>query len=392
MIAPEYAFIGADIFDGNTRHRNHALVIKGQKITQIIPRDALDPGTRIIALAGGVIAPGFVDLQVNGGGGVMLNDNPSLCTLQTMAHAHAQMGTTAILPTLITDRPDKTIAAIKATQAAIAAQTPGIIGLHLEGPHLAPTRKGAHRGDYIRPMSDEDLHILTHAAGQLPVLKITLAPETVPPAHIARLRAAGAVISLGHSDAYHDQCMTAARAGATCVTHLFNAMRQLTNREPGVVGAALAHGGFSAGLIADGIHVHRQNIRLALAAKQGPGRVFLVSDAMAVAGTQDTEFHLNNRRIIRHNGRLTLQDGTLAGADISLSQAIGNLVTWGLADLDTALAMATAYPAKIIGQSHRIGRLQPGAMADFVHLDVNTYTIAGIWVRGHRLDPAKRRL
>ena len=267
----------------------------------------------------------------------------------------------------------------------MAQAVPGILGLHLEGPHLSVARKGAHDAELIRAMGADDLALLCDAAARLPVLKVTLAPETVTPDQVATLVAAGVIVSLGHSDAGFGTCMAAAKAGASCVTHLFNAMSQLGNREPGLVGAALTCGGLSAGLIADGIHVHPASIRAAMAAKAGPGQVFLVSDAMSVAGSEQTEFTLNGRLIRRVAGRLTLEDGTLAGADLDQLTAVRNLVGWGITDEPRALAMATSIPADLIGVAG-YGRLTPGGPADFLHLDGSGPP--AVWQAGALLPPA----
>ena len=278
------AFEGADIFDGTRLWSGHALLVQGAVIRGIVARADVPDTARIQPLDGGTLAPGYVDLQVNGGGGVMFNDAPSLATLATIADAHAGLGATAILPTLITDTPDQTRAAIAAVAAAIAQGIPGIVGLHLEGPHLSRARKGAHDSDLIRAMTQSDVSTLLEAASSLPVLKITIAPESVTPQQMRHLSDAGIILSLGHTDASYDACYRAAQNGVRCVTHLFNAMSQLESREPGLVGAALDHGGLSAGIIADMVHVHPATIAAALRAKRGPGRVFLVSDAMATAG------------------------------------------------------------------------------------------------------------
>lgn len=382
MTRPRHAFTGAAIFDGTTRHIGHALVIEAGQVAAIVPEAGLDSAVPEERLSGGVICPGFVDLQVNGGGGVMLNDDPSVAALSLMAQAHARLGATSILPTLITDGPEKVSAAIDAVEQAIAQGVPGILGLHLEGPHLSVARKGAHEASLIRPMGARDLDRMLIAARRLPFLMLTVAPETVTPVQIETLTGAGVIVSIGHSDAAFETCIAAAKAGATCVTHLFNAMRQLGNREPGVVGAALSRGSLSAGLIADGHHVHPEAMRIAIRAKEGPGRIFLVSDAMAVAGTDADEFDLGGRRVLRRGGRLTLEDGTLAGADLDLLTAVRNLLRWTLADADTALAMATDVPARLIDAAPGLGALVPGGPADFLHLDLATDAPARVWKAG----------
>lgn len=377
------AFVNAKVFDGEA-FRGGPLVVQGGQIVSV--GEGVPEGAEVMALDGGILAPGFVDLQVNGGGGVMLNDAPDATTLARMAAAHARLGTTALLPTLITDRPAVTLAAIAAVEAAIAAGIPGVAGLHLEGPHLSLARKGAHDPGLIRPMTEGDLAVLCAAARRLPCLLLTVAPESVTDAQIAALKAAGAVIALGHTDAGFDVAMRAAAAGASVVTHLFNAMSQLGHREPGLVGAALANGSLSAGLIADGIHVHPAAMRVALAAKAGPGQVFLVTDAMATAGSGIASFTLNGRTIHRRNGRLTLDDGTLAGADLDFCQALRVLVQQAGLPVERALAMATGIPAAVAGLA--AGRLAPGLAADMVHLSDDLH-LRAVWQGGRRIDMEK---
>lgn len=374
---------GARIFDGEGLGAGALLVEDGQ-VAAILAPEATAPGAAVETLAGGILAPGFVDLQLNGGGGVMFNDAPCVATLERMAEAHARLGALTILPTLITDTPDLTRAAVEAVAGAVAQRVPGIAGLHLEGPHLSLARKGAHDPALIRPMTEEDLRFLLDAARRLPRLYLTIATESVEFAQISALAEAGVVVSLGHTDAGFDACRAAIAAGARAVTHLFNAMSQLGSREPGLVGAALASGSVSAGLIADGIHVHPAAMRAALAAKAGPGRLFLVSDAMAPLGTDLRSFRLNGREIRRAGGRLTLADGTLAGADLDLARAL-RIVTQeaGLA-LDRALAMATSVPAQVAGLADRCGTLRAGRAADFVHLSDSLH-LNGVWRGGRRL-------
>ena len=381
MSGQSKAYAGAAIFDGHGLLTGHALVLEGARVRALVAESEIPPGAEIIRLAGGFIAPGFVDLQVNGGGGVMFNDAPEPETLQTIAEAHAGLGTTALLATLITDTPERTRAAVSAVAEAVAEGVKGIAGLHLEGPHLSLERKGAHDAALIRPMDDTDLEMLLDAARRLPALMVTLAPESVTPAQVHALAGAGAVVSLGHSDADFETCMAYAAAGARCVTHLFNAMSQMTSRAPGLVGAALQSGGLSAGLIADGIHVHPDAIALALRAKLGPGGLFLVTDAMATAGTALDGFEINGRRVCRRDGRLTLPDGTLAGADLEMAGALRLLVNGlGLAP-EEALAMATSRPAGVAGLSRHHGFLHPGARADFVHLD-DKLKLRAVWRSG----------
>lgn len=362
---PRIALLGADIHDGEILHRGRALLRTGATLTVLDSRD-LPADCERREVAGGTLSPGFVDLQANGGGGVLFNDAPDVETLRIIAAAHHATGTRAFLPTLITDRAERTRAAIEAVGSALKQGVAGIIGLHLEGPHLCKARKGAHDADLIRPMQPDDLAELEQAARDLPNLMLTVAPESVTPDQIARLSAAGAIVSLGHTDADHDTTRACFDAGARCVTHLFNAMPPMLSRAPGLIGAALGDGRVSAGMIADGIHVHPATMRAALAANRGPGAVFLVSDAMATLGSDIDGFTLNGRRILRRDGRLTLSDGTLAGADLDMARAIRVLVHDVGEDLQTAIWRATAAPARLLRDAMGHSTLN---CANLIHLD-----------------------
>lgn len=365
-------FRGGTIFDGTRLIEGHALVREDDRVTAVLPEaEAETGGAQVTELAGDILAPGYVDLQVNGGGGVMFNDDQSVAALETIAAAHRRLGATTIFPTLITDTPERTRAAIAAVTAALAAGVEGIGGLHLEGPHLSLARKGAHDPALIRPMTDRDLSVLCEAARRLPALMVTLAPENATRRQVSTLAEAGAIVSLGHTDADFATCRAYAEAGASCVTHLFNAMSQLGNREPGLVGAALESGNLSVGLIADAIHVHPAAIRTALVAKRGPGSIFLVSDAMSPAGTDQQSFTLNGRTITRSAGRLQLADGTLAGADLDLTTAVGVMVEKVGLDLAEALAMATRLPAEAGRQPAGIGRIAVGEAGPMIRLSLS---------------------
>jgi N-acetylglucosamine-6-phosphate deacetylase len=375
-------FTGARVFDGTALHDGLAVVVADGRVAGLTP--APPPG-QTIALPGGILAPGMIDLQVNGGGGVMVDGTATAASLAALCATHARLGATGILPTLITDTPAATAAVLAAGVAATRAGAPGFLGLHLEGPHLDPARKGAHDAAVIRPMDADDLARLCDAAQHLPALMVTLAPAAVSPDQIAALTRAGVIVSLGHTDCTYAQAQAAQRAGARVVTHLFNAMSPLGHREPGLVGAALALP-LDVGLIADGVHVHPQAIRLALAAKQA-GQVFLVSDAMAVAGTDLSGFTLGGRRILRADGRLTLADGTLAGADLTLPRAVAVMIRDVGLPVDRALAMATRVPAQVIGRAGDLGQLLPGRVADMVHLAPDG-SLRGVWRAGRLLDRA----
>ncbi|MER9402792.1 N-acetylglucosamine-6-phosphate deacetylase [Mesorhizobium caraganae] len=383
-MSERFALTGARIFDGDDWHDNAALVVHGDAVEGILPVGAVPSGVARIDTGGGMLAPGFVDLQVNGGGGVMLNDHPDVASLATICRAHAPFGTTALLATLITDTPAITAAAIAAGTEAARQKLPGFLGLHLEGPHLSIARKGAHDPALIRPMMDADQAALIAARKNLPVLLTTIAPESVEPVRVAALAKAGIVVSLGHSDTGYATARAFADAGASVVTHLFNAMSQIGNREPGLAGAAIDIGGLSAGIIADGIHVDPATMAIALRAKQGPGRIVLVTDAMATIGTDMTSFTLNGRIIYRKDGSLRLADGTLAGADLDMISAVRYVHRVVGLDLSEALRMASLYPAQAVGQAHRLGRFANGTAADIVALS-DDLDVKGVWIGGDRV-------
>lgn len=349
------------LFDGAQLLDDMAVILRDEVIEAIVPRPA-----GVVPMPG-ILAPGFVDLQVNGGAGLMVGAGTDAAALARICAVHRDLGCAGILPTLITDGPEVTARVLAAGIAAARVDTPGFLGLHLEGPHLDPRRAGAHDAALIRPMTDADMAALIAARADLPALMVTLAPEATTPAQIAALTAAGIIVSLGHSDCTLDQAQAAFAAGARCATHLFNAMSPLGHRQPGLVGAVLS-GDAQAGIIADGTHVDPAALRIALRAR--PGGLFLVSDCMAVAGTTLTEFPLQGRRILRRDGRLTLADGTLAGADLRLDRAVRVAVAAGAGPAQ-ALAMATSVPADLIGA--KAGRIAPGRAADLILLDADLH-------------------
>ncbi|UVK39291.1 N-acetylglucosamine-6-phosphate deacetylase [Mesorhizobium sp. AR10] len=383
-MSDRFALTGARIFDGDDWHDKAALVVRDGLVESIVLAGAIPSDVRKVETGGGMLAPGFVDLQVNGGGGVMLNDHPDVASIETICRAHAPFGTTALLPTLITDTPDITAAAVAAGAEAAQQKVPGFLGLHLEGPHLSVARKGAHDPALIRPMTDADQAMLVAARKNLPVLLTTIAPESVEPARVSALAEAGIVVSVGHSDTGYVKARAFAGAGATLVTHLFNAMSQIGNREPGLAGAAIDTGALFAGIIADGIHVDPATMAIALRAKQGPGKIVLVTDAMATIGTDMTSFTLNGRTIYRKDGSLRLADGTLAGADLDMISAVRFVHRIVGLDLSEALRMASLYPAQALGQSHRLGRFANGTAADIVALS-DDLNVEGVWIGGTKV-------
>ncbi|MCG5480790.1 N-acetylglucosamine-6-phosphate deacetylase [Sinorhizobium alkalisoli] len=378
---------GARIFDGNRWHEEVDLVVENGRVASIGPQSVSVEASETVDAKGQLLVPGFIDLQVNGGGGALLNEQPTLEGIQRICQAHAAFGTTAMLPTLITDTRAVTRAAIAAGVAAKAADITGFLGLHLEGPHLSVARKGAHDPSLIRPMDADDLETLLTCMQSIGCLMVTLAPENVSEQQVRTLADAGVIVSLGHTDASFVTACAYAEAGASCVTHLFNAMSGLGHREPGVAGAALAVRSLNVGLIADGFHVDPAVMQIAMRGKQGPGRIFLVTDAMSTIGTDMTRFSLNGREILRENGRLTLADGTLAGADIDMLSCVRYVHQQLDLPLNVALRMASAYPAEAIGLSARKGRLTGGAEADFLLL-TGDLTLRSTWINGRKVFEA----
>lgn len=369
-----FALIAPRLFDGESFHKDLVLHIEDGHIAALSDRTGPLPQLR----AEGLVTPGMVDLQVNGGGGEMLGPTTDPAQIARLLDTHAKLGATSILPTLITDSAEVTARVIAAGIAC--RDLPGFLGLHLEGPHLDPARKGAHDPALIRPMTEEDLERLLVAAQALPALMVTLAPAAVSDAQITRLAAGGVIVSLGHSDCSFEEAESATRAGARCTTHLFNAMSQPQGRAPGLAGAVLA-GSLCAGMIADGHHISLPMMQIALRAR-GAG-IYLVSDAMAVAGTGDDGFTLNGRQVLRRDGRLTLQDGTLAGADITLPESVAVLTRTAGIDPARALAMATSIPADVIGTS--CGRIAAGGRADLLTL-TEEFRLTAVWKSGRRLS------
>ncbi|TWA87099.1 N-acetylglucosamine 6-phosphate deacetylase [Azospirillum brasilense] len=386
---PLKALVNATLHTGDSVLAGAALLLDGPAIAAIIAPEAIPPEAEVTDLGGGILAPGFIDLQVNGGGGALFNDTPDLPTLRRIAEAHRRFGTTGLLPTLITDSAETRAAAVAAVRAGMAQGMPGLLGIHLEGPHIAPERRGVHDARFIAPPDAGDLALLGGLSG-LPAL-VTLAPEAVPPEQIRRLAAAGLRIAAGHSAATWAQAKAGFAAGITGVTHLFNAMSPLGSREPGMVGAALEEDAVWCGIIVDGHHVHDASVRLAWKAK-ARGRLFLVTDAMPPVGatqpgatepgaTQPGGFQLYGEDIRVEDGRCVTADGTLAGSALDMATAVRNAVERVGIPLDEALRMASAYPADFMGMAGRRGRIRPGLAADLVHLD-ERLRVRATWISG----------
>ena len=374
-------YYGARLFDGERFLDDHALVVEGGLISALLDIEDRPRGRAEIDLGGGLLAPGFIDWHSNGGGGVLFNAEPTVDAIARIAHAHRREGVTGFLPTVVTDAPDVLASALTAARKA-HVRVPGALGVHVEGPFIDRRRKGVHPPEFIRPMRAEDADALI--AMRAGAMVVTLAPASVSLELIARLADAGIVVSLGHSDASAEEAQAVFDAGASAVTHVFNAMSQLSSRAPGVVGAALADPRVICGLIADGEHAHPAAYRTAVAAKGARG-IALISDAMPPAAGGPDSFELQGRRMTRVGRKLVDDSGTLAGAAITMPDAVRYVVqTLGL-PLADALTMATLTPARLLRLDNRIGRLAAGFNADLVHL-TDALDVAGVWVGGRELD------
>lgn len=377
MTGPRHAVTAHRVFDGVAMRNDAAVVIDGTHIAAITARGDIPAGIPIHHLPKtAVLAPGFIDIQVNGGGDRLFNDAPTPETIRAIAAAHHRLGTTALLPTLISDTAEKMHAALAAVDAVVGTE-PGVLGIHLEGPFLSPDKAGVHNRGVFRSPTIEDIPALT--VSRQGVTLVTLAPERVPVEFIAKLASTGVRVALGHSMATYRQTRAAMAAGLTGFTHLFNAMPPLASREPGPVAAALESADAWYGLIVDGIHVAPAMLRLAL---RGAGHPMLVSDAMPPVGGERHSFSLYGEEVAVRDGRCARRDGTLAGAHLDMARAVRNCVHMLDLPLADALRFASTNPAQFLGLGATLGKLDAGYRADMVALDGNRLEVLACWVAG----------
>lgn len=360
--------------------RERTVLLEAGRIVALVPDD--DPRCRAAQrrdLHGAMLLPGFIDTQVNGGGGVLFNDDPSVASIEAIGRAHRRFGTTSFLPTLISDDISVVARAIDAARSAIAAGVPGVVGVHIEGPFLSEARKGAHDPAKFRDLDQGDVALLSSLG--LGRTVVTLAPEMTTPETIAALAAAGVIISAGHTNASYEVVANALRHGLTGFTHLFNAMSPLASREPGVVGAALSDQNSWCGIIVDGRHVDPVVLRIALACKRHE-RFVLVTDAMPSVGAERDFFMLQGRRISVSDGMCVDEQGTLTGSALDMASAVRNAVTLLGLDLVEAVRMASLYPATFLGLEHELGRIAPGYRANLVLAD-ERLNVLDTWIDGN---------
>ncbi len=362
------------------------LTCEGERIAAIDTGPApAERGRQVVDAGGGYLLPGFIDTQVNGGGGVLFNDETTVEGIAAIGRAHRAYGTTGYLPTLISDQLDVIDAAMRATEAAIAAGVPGVLGLHIEGPFISKDRKGIHNADLFRTLDAESKALLKSLKRGKTL--VTLAPENCTTADIGELRDAGVIVAAGHTNATYDIARAALTAGVTGFTHLFNAMSPMTHRAPGVVGAALEDQEAYCGLIADGHHVDWAVLRIALRARP-IDRFMLVTDAMPTVGSKQKTFMLNGKRIHVENGVCVDDNGTLAGSDLDMADAVRNVVQTVGRTLPEAAIMAATAPAHFLGLGAERGRLSVGQRADIVWLD-KKLNLKGTFIGGHTDEALK---
>ena len=373
------AIVNGCIFDGESVREHKAVLIEGEHIVAVVDPEQVpaDIGASY-DLEGGTLIPGFIDLQVNGGGGVLFTAAPTVDSLRTIGAAHRQYGTTGFLPTLITTRFDVMREAVSAVAEAIAIGTPGVLGLHLEGPFLSPQRKGVHDAEKFCQLDQNGFDILTSL--QVGSTVVTLAPELTSPQMISRLVEEGVIVCGGHSGATYAQTRDALAQGLNGFTHLYNAMTPLQSREPGMVGAALEDDDSWFGIIADGHHIHPAAFSVAVAAKKRGGAL-LVTDAMPTVGSPDTSFILDGKTIVASEGRVTNAEGTLAGSDLNMLSAVNNAAEFARLDWFEAVRMASLYPARALGLERELGAIRPGFRASLLALD-SAHRIRASWING----------
>jgi N-acetylglucosamine-6-phosphate deacetylase len=378
MNEPKRHAIAADnVFDGWTRHKGAAVVVEGSRVAGVVPRSELPRGLEVRKLPSEIwLAPGFIDLQVNGGGDVLFNNAPTPEAILAIVAAHRKFGTTALLPTFITDTFEKMTAAFAAAQS-LAETEPGVLGIHLEGPFLSPEKAGVHDASLMRQPGPADLTMLR--GPRKGALLVTLAPERVPNGFIGQLARSGVRVSLGHSMATYEKTVAAMAEGLSGFTHLFNAMRPLASREPGPIAAALEQSNAWFGMIVDGFHVNPAMLRLAL---RGLAHPILVTDAMPPVGGHQSTFELYGAKIQVIGGRCARLDGTLAGSALSMAAAVRNCVHMLEVPLEDALRFASRNPAEFMGLGSLLGGLRRGYRADIVALNPDSFEVLDTWVAG----------
>jgi N-acetylglucosamine-6-phosphate deacetylase len=373
------ALVNGRVLAGTGFVTGRTVLLAGTRIEAVVdPNDVRCQGALVVDLGGQMLLPGFIDVQVNGGGGALFNDAPTAESIHVIGAAHRRFGTTGFLPTLISDNVDSIAHAVAAVQSALDAGSPGVLGIHIEGPFLNWARRGIHDSKHLRLLDESLLSLLASLRGGRTVL--TLAPEMTSPDLIAKLTAAGILVSAGHSDATYAATATAIAHGLRGFTHLFNAMARLEPRAPGIVGAALYDENTWCGIIVDGHHVDPVMLKLALRCKR-QDRFMLVTDGMPIVGSTDTTFTIQGRTIRVVDGICRDENGTLAGTALDMATAVRNAVSMLGLDVAEAARMASEYPAEFLKLGHELGRIAPGYRANLVLVD-DDLKVQKTWIDG----------
>ena len=379
------ALLGSQIFCGERFYDHHALLIDGKSIIEIVDENNIPNAFNKIELDQGILAPGFIDLQVNGGGGILFNNRPTKESLNTIINAHQFFGTTSIMPTVISDSIKVLTKCTRAVTQEIKKNS-ALLGIHIEGPFFSLKYRGVHQKKYISKLSSEYLELFSNLK-EYPVI-LTLAPECISMKDLNHLASLGIKIMAGHTDASYDELEQAAKNNLNGFTHLFNAMSQMSAREPGAVGAALDFDNLYASIIVDLHHVHHSLIELAYQ-KKPIGKLFFISDSMATINHGEPTFELYDEVVSEQNGRITNAEGKLAGSSITQIDAVKNAYQKCNIPLDHALAMASRYPAEFIGVDRYLGSLKPNYRADLVHFDSN-FKVNNVWTSGVKIKEATK--
>ena len=361
-----FALTNANVLTDDGFRPDLAVLVEDGKVVALLPESGLPAGVTRRDLGGGHLLPGYIDVQVNGGGGVLFNNAPTVEALRSIVAGHRRFGSTGLMPTLISDDVETMRLAVAAVRQAIAEGVPGVLGIHLEGPYIAPERKGTHNADKFRVPDAAEIEMATSLDNG--VTLVTLAPEQVPADTIRAMVARGAKVAAGHTAASYEQARVGLDAGISGFTHLYNAMTPLQGRDPGVVGAALEDPHSWCGVIVDGVHVHPASLRVALAAKPR-GKILLVTDAMPMVGADAPSFELYGETITAIDGVVRNAAGSLAGSALDMASAVRNTVQMLGLPLEEAARMASTYPAQFLGIDDYRGRIAPGCAADLVLLD-----------------------
>jgi len=374
----KYGIVNCDIHTGDEVLYNKAILIDGNRIERTLDIDNVPKEIEVLDAEGLNVAPGFIDIQVNGAGGKLFTDEPDEDCIRTMFNAQKRFGTTNFLPTLMSTSVEKMLRAINTVKSLVESRKFGVLGLHLEGPYFNENKIGVHDKRYVRKMSASEIELIVKQ-GKGAVKVFTVAPEAIDESHIRKITQAGIIVSAGHTNATYNQTAQAFRSGMTSVTHIFNAMSQLTAREPGVVGAALDYEKVWAGIIADGLHVDIACIRVCKRIKGA--RLILVTDSMPPVGSNISSFKLGELEVLYSDGKCVTKDGVLGGSALDMATAVRNCVQKAGIPMSEALRMASTYPAEFLGVDGELGKIKPGYVANLVIFD-NQLDVKGVIIDG----------